>query len=290
MAHSTIKSFESTSYKLGEAAQAKMHFAQKASASSRFSRPQPPQLDPHIQQEEAQPYEQESVSRVVGRRPAAHAARTAVARFDPKTKTIFLPDLSWTHLTIYQNVDQPLSFFLLPPGSFGCGEGATHSHGRLRRAVCGARESVFGYMTLPPHTQGTNPTRLASDGTGNDGSVLDCVQELDDSHSRKAFVQIERASLYFQSFEAFQEELQDALVIVFRAHKPDRQSEAQAFQNQISCRHAIDTRGAILSFGSHPEAFCLFCLPVISKVSDNQWRPLARAQTEAAQWLEPQPR
>lgn len=197
----------------GKAAPAKVCFHQQPPAPARLSRNQPAQLDPHVQQKERERAEQEAVSRVSGRRPPAQLARTPVARFAPEAAPVLLSDRFGRHRTIDENEDQPLGFFLFPSGSFGGGEGATNRHWRLRRAVFGTRESVFRDITLRPHTQGTHATRLASDGTGHDGSVLDSVQEFDDFHSRTAAIQIERARLYFQGCEAVQEKLQDRRLV-----------------------------------------------------------------------------
>ncbi len=217
-------------------------------------------------QEERERHEQESVSRVVSCRPATDLTRTPVARFNAKSTAIPLSDLFGTELAIYQNEDQPVRFLLFPLRSFGRRETAANSQSSRCPAMFRTNKSVLCQVTLPTRTQGTDAARFASDGTGHDGSLFESFQEFDDVHARKAAVQIEHRSLYAQLFQPFQEKFQNAHMVVRLTNELDRKRRSQTMPDDVGGRHTINARGAVLSFGSDPQPFCLLRLSVVGLV------------------------
>ena len=119
----------------GKASQPKVCFHHQPPAPARLPRKQPAQLDPHVHQEERQRDQQESICRIVGRRPSAELTRTPVARFDPEAATIPLSDFFGPQRAIDENEDQPLHLLLFTSGSFRGRIAAFNRHSHCRCAV-----------------------------------------------------------------------------------------------------------------------------------------------------------
>ena len=74
-----------------------------APAAVRHLREAPPQLQPHIQQDETQRDQYEAVGWIAGRRPAAHRPRAAIATFNAEAPPIEPPSLVGRQLEVEQD-------------------------------------------------------------------------------------------------------------------------------------------------------------------------------------------
>lgn len=81
----------------------------RAPALTRHLHKDPAQMDPHIEQHEGQGNQDEPISRVLGRRPAAHPATTAIAGLHTKPLPIELAGVTRGERKVNVDEEQPLN-------------------------------------------------------------------------------------------------------------------------------------------------------------------------------------
>jgi hypothetical protein len=93
-------------------------------------------MDPHIEQYEGQGNQDEPVGWVLGRRPAAHLATTALAGLHAKPLPIELAGITRGAREVNLDEEQPLRTPGQPPRAPGGSENSADTHqGGKRRAV-----------------------------------------------------------------------------------------------------------------------------------------------------------
>lgn len=266
MTDSAIQHFQSLAYKPRKPAQPKMPFLQLSAPAPGLARPLPAQLKPYIQQEKTQTDKQKSIGRILSRRPAPHFSRAAVAAFYAKAQPIFLAHSLRRHLNSDENVGQPLRLLLLATASFGGRIGPTHRDTNLDFAGFATAKTMLAQIAFSAYAQGFQAASLAANRTSDNRRLTAASQKADHFEAGKPAIQIKQRSLYLQAFQAIEEKFQDALVTLFARDELDGQRQAQAVSDEISCRHAIDARGARFGGGSDPQAVGLLGFAVVGLV------------------------
>ena len=111
--------------KVGKASQFKAFHIQPPLTPSWNLCEEPAQTQAYIQQEKAQPNQQETIRWVARGRPTAHLSCTAIAGFDAEASTIGSSRLAWRQIKVDQDEDHPISAASHTSRTFGGGEHAT---------------------------------------------------------------------------------------------------------------------------------------------------------------------
>src|SRR6266581_5212360 len=105
--YTAIEVLQSPLHELGEARQGKAFSIQPAPPPARHLGEDPPQMHPHVEQDEGQGEQHEAIGGILRRRPAPHLTRTAIAGLKAKAPAIELAGRAGREVQVEQNEQQP---------------------------------------------------------------------------------------------------------------------------------------------------------------------------------------
>ena len=263
----TIALLQSSIDKLGKASQLETFVIQHPATSPWHLSEEPAQMQPDVQQEEAQANQHETIGRISGGRPTPYLSCTAITGFNTETTAVGSLGLTGRKVQVDQDEDQPTGTSFHSSSAFGGGEHAADSQIGGEGLVL-VLEGMADPIALVPLAQSTGSPGLAPDGAGDQRRQATSGQIVHHLNPSKAFVQEQAAHLDSQRLYATQQEIQHSDGIIAWQEKANRQSAPQSLQYHICRSDPVEPRRTTFRFATHPQPFCLRCLAVVRPVME----------------------
>jgi len=240
---------------------------QESTSTASLLSEQPREMNPHVEQEEAQGQEHKTIGRIGRGCPAQNLSGATVAGFDAEAPAIAPFSLLRGTSQIDQDEDQPSGLAFLASGSLGGGEDPTDGQvGGEGLAAAGVAKCVGREVAFVALTQCSGTRLLAANAAGDDSGQAKTGQVAQLIDARKGFIQKQAGDLQLAGLQASDQVLQDMQGVVSRQDKPDGQGDPQAIAYDVGRSHAVETMGAIAQLTLHPQPFRLGCLTIIRSV------------------------